>query len=251
VNRLHALAASTLLLAGTLAGSRSAAAEDRFRFELEGGAAWQLRNDFAVPGTTGTRIALDEATTGPFAAFRGTLWADVSKRTSLRLLAAPLKTTASLTPDTPVEFNGTTFPAGQPLDVTYVFNSYRLSWVYRFKSSGPVAFRAGLTAKVRDARIQLTGSGLDSTKSNVGVVPLLYGGVKWQMTDTLALDLDLDAAAASQGRAEDVALRLEAKVSPKVDLFVGARTLEGGADNDEVYSFAWFAYAVGGVAIRF
>ena len=49
----------------------------------------------------------------------------------------------------------------------------------------------------------------------------------------------------------DVALRLEAKVSPKVDVFVGARTLEGGADNDEVYSFAWFAYAVGGVSFRF
>jgi hypothetical protein len=240
-----------LLLAGALAGARPAAAQDRFRLELEGGAAWQLRNDFAVPGDTGTRIALDEATQGPFAAFRGTLWADVSKRTSLRLLAAPLKTTASLTPDTPVDFNGTTFPAGKPLDVTYVFNSYRLSWVYRFKSSGPVSFRAGLTAKVRDARIELTGSGLTNTKSNVGVVPLLYGGVRWQMTDTLALDLDVDAAAASQGRAEDVALRLEAKVSPKVDLFVGARTLEGGADNDEVYSFAWFTYAVGGVAIKF
>jgi len=247
MNRRLPLLASLLLLAAT---ARPAAAEG-FRLELEGGAAWQLRNDFAVPGDTGTRIALDEATTGPFAAFRVTLWADVSKRTSLRLLAAPLRTTASLTPGTPVEFNGTLFPAGQPLDVTYVFNSYRLSWVYRFNHSGPVAFRAGLTAKIRDAKIELTGSGLQNAKSNVGVVPLLYGGVRWQMTDTLALDLDVDAAAAKQGRAEDVALRLEAKVSSKVDIFVGARTLEGGADNDEVYSFAWFAYAVGGVAIRF
>lgn len=251
VNRTLASVASALLLAVAVAGARPAAAQDRFRFELEGGAAWQLRNDFAVPGDTGTRIALDEVTQGPVAAFRGTLWADVSKRTSLRLLAAPLRTTASLTPDTPVDFNGTTFPGGQPLDVTYVFNSYRLSYVYRFKSSGPVSFRAGLTGKIRDAKIELTGSGLQSTKENTGFVPLLYGGVRWQMTDTLALDLDVDAAAAKQGRAEDVALRLEAKVSPKVDLFVGARTLEGGADNDEVYSFAWFAYAVGGVAIKF
>ncbi len=250
MNRALASVASALLLAVAVA-ARPAAAEDRFRLELEGGAAWQLRNDFAVPGDAGTRLFLDDATQGPFAAFRGTLWAEVSRRTSLRLLAAPLRTTASLTPDTDVDFNGTVFPAGEPLDVIYVFNSYRLSWVYRFKSSGPVAFRAGLTAKIRDAKIELNGSGLSNTKANVGVVPLLYGGVRWQMTDTLALDLDVDAAAASQGRAEDVALRLEAKVSPGVDLFVGARTLEGGADNDEVYSFAWFAYAVGGVAIRF
>ncbi len=249
MSRTRAFLASSILAAFALAAP--AFADDRFRLELEGGAAWQLRNDFAVPGDTGTRLSIDEANQGPFAAFRGTLWADVSKRTSLRLLAAPLRTKATLTPDTDVEFNGTLFPAGRPLDVDYVFDSYRLSWVWRFKSSGPVSFRAGVTAKIRDARIELEGSGLSSAKTNTGFVPLLYGGVRWQMTDALALDLDVDAAAASQGRAEDVALRLEAKVSPTVDLFVGARTLEGGADNDEVYSFAWFAYAVGGVSFRF
>ena len=249
MQRKLAVVASAILATLALAGP--AAAEDRFRLELEGGAAWQLRNDFAVPGDGGTRLSIDEANGGPFAAFRGTLWADVSKRSSLRFLAAPLRTTATLTPETPVEFNGALFPAGQPLDVTYVFDSYRLSWVYRFRHSGAVSFRAGLTAKVRDAKIELEGSGLANAKTNTGVVPLLYGGVRWQMTDALALDLDVDAAASGQGRAEDVALRLEAKVSPKVDVFVGARTLEGGADNDEVFSFAWFAYAIGGVSFRF
>lgn len=247
MNRALALLASVLVLS---AAARPAAAE-RFRLELEGGAAWQLRNDFAVPGGAGTRLAVDEANRGPFAAFRGTLWADVSKRTSLRLLAAPLRAKATLTPDAPVEFNGTTFVAGRPLDVAYVFDSYRLSWVWRFRSRGPVSFRAGLTGKVRDARIELSGEGLASAKENTGFVPLLYGGARWQVTDALALDLDVDAAAASQGRAEDVSLRLEARVSPKVDVFAGVRTLEGGADNDEVYSFAWFTYAVGGVAVRF
>jgi len=241
---------ATLLAAAAFAAS-PALADDRFRLELEGGAAWQLRNDFAVPGDTGTRLSIDDANGGPFAAFRGTLWWHLGERSSLRLLAAPLRTSATLTPDAAVDFNGTTFAAGQPLDVDYVFDSYRLSYVYRFRSSGPVSFRAGLTAKIRDARIELTQGALSSAKTNTGFVPLLYGGVRWQMTDALALDLDVDAAAASQGRAEDVALRLEAKVSPKVDLFVGARTLEGGADNDEVYSFAWFAYAVGGVSFRF
>lgn len=247
--RTLALLAFAALIA--LAGTGPAGADDRFRLELEGGAAWQLRNDFAVPGDTGTRLSIDEAAGGPFLAVRGTLWYDLSERTSLRLLAAPLRTKATLTPDAPVEFNGTTFSAGTPLDVDYVFDSYRLSWVYRFRHSGPVSFRAGITAKVRDAKIELAQAGVSSAKTNTGFVPLLYGGVRWQLTDALALDLEADALAASQGRAEDVALRLEAKVSPKVDLFLGARTLEGGADNDEVYSFAWFGYAIGGVAFRF
>lgn len=247
MTRRTVLLATLVLLTAT---ARSAAA-DRFRLELEGGAAWQLRNDFAVPGDTGTRLSIDEVNQGPFATFRGTLWYDLGPRSSLRLLAAPLRTTAALRQDEPVSFNGTVFPAGTPLDVTYVFNSYRLSWVYRFRSSGPVSFRAGLTAKVRDAKIELAGGGVTSAKTNTGFVPLLYGGVKWQMSDTLALDLDVDALGASQGRAEDIALRLEARVSPKVDVFAGVRTLEGGADNDEVYSFAWFTTAIGGVSFRF
>lgn len=248
MRRTFAFLAPALLIAAALAAPARA---ERFRFELEGGAAWQLRNDFAVPGDTGTRLSIDEANDGPFLAVRGTLWYDLGPRSSLRLLAAPLRASATVASDAPVDFNGATFAAGTPIDVDYVFDSYRLSWVYRFRSSGPVSFRAGVTAKIRDAKIELTQPGLSSAKTNTGFVPLLYGGVRWQMTDTLALDLEADALGASQGRAEDVALRLEAKVSPTVDLFVGARTLEGGADNDEVYSFAWFAYAVGGVSIRF
>ena len=81
--------ASTLLLCAAAAAAAPASASDRFRLELEGGAAWQLRNDFAVPGDTGTRLSIDDANAGPFAAFRGTLWWDLGERSSLRLLAAP------------------------------------------------------------------------------------------------------------------------------------------------------------------
>ncbi len=238
-----------LLVALSLA-VRPVAAEG-FRLDLETGAAWQLRNDFAVPGTEGTRLSIDEADRGPFLAARATLWAELGERSSLRLVAAPFRAKATLTPESAVEFDGATFAAGEPLDATWVFDSWRLSYVWRFRSSGPVSFRAGLTAKVRDARIELAQGGFSKAKSNTGFVPLLYGGVRWQMTPRLAFDLEADGAAASQGRAVDVAARVEANVSPGVDLFLGARTLEGGVDGDEVYSFAWLAYGVGGVSIRF
>ena len=239
-----------ILIAALFLADRAVAAEG-FRLDLETGAAWQLRNDFAVPGTGGTRLSIDEADRGPFLAARATLWADLGERSSLRLVAAPFRAKSTLTPESAVEFHGATFAAGEPLDATWVFDSWRLSYVWRFRSSGPVSFRAGLTAKVRDARIELAQGGFSKAKTNTGFVPLLYGGVRWQMTPRLALDLEADGAAASQGRAVDVAARLEARVSPGVDLFLGARTLEGGVDGDEVYSFAWLAYGVGGVSLRF
>ena len=36
-----------------------------------------------------------------------------------------------------------------------------------------------------------------------------------------------------------------------LELRVGYRMVEGGADNDEVYSFAWFHYVVAGLGMSF
>jgi NAD(P)-dependent dehydrogenase (short-subunit alcohol dehydrogenase family) len=41
------------------------------------------------------------------------------------------------------------------------------------------------------------------------------------------------------------------RLSDRVELDLGYRLLEGGADNDEVYTFAFFHYAVAGVRVRF
>jgi hypothetical protein len=231
--------------------SAHALADSPFRLDLEAGAVWQERNDFAVPGTTGTLVTLAPYDKGPWAAFRGTLTWDAGERWSLRFVAAPLSTTTTFKPASPVDFQGQVFAAGEPLTVDYRFNSYRATWYYRFPSSGSVSFRGGLTANVRDARIGLTNPQLSSAKANVGFVPLLYGGVRWQATERLALDLEAEGLAAPQGRAGDVALRGEWALSRRVSLSAGVRLLEGGADNDEVYNFATFVYAIGGVSVRF
>ena len=240
-----------LSVALLLTSALDAAEPSRFSLELEGGAAWQARNDFAVPGDGGTRVELGQFNSGPAAAFRGTLTWDVGSNWTLRAVVAPLSLTTDFVPGTPVVFQTTTFPAGAPLSVAYRFNSYRLSAYHRFPSSGPVAFRGGLTLKVRDARIGIAGSGLADEKTNVGLVPLLYGGIRWQATPRLALDLEAEGLAAPQGRAGDVSLKAEWAQSERVALFGGYRLLEGGADNEEVYNFATFHYLVGGVRIRF
>ena len=82
-------------------------------------------------------------------------------------------------------------------------------------------------------------------------MPLLYAFARYQATDRLALEAEADALAAPQGRAEDVSVKVVFRVSDTVDLDVGYRLLEGGADNDEVYTFAFFHYAAAGVRIRF
>ena len=233
-----------------LAAPRPASAGD-FEVAVEGGAAWQTRNDFRIPGDGGTLVKLADYDSGPAASFRATLRWDFTERQSLRLLVAPLSLDTTFTPADPVVFQDLVFPAGQPTDATYVFNSWRLTWYWRFASTGKWSFRLGATLKVRDAEIGLAGVPGSSVKDDLGVVPLLYAYARYQATASLALEAEADARAAPQGRAEDVSLKAVVRLNDSVDLDLGYRLVEGGADNDEVYTFAFFHYAVAGVRVRF
>ena len=61
--------------------------------------------------------------------------------------------------------------------------------------------------------------------------------------------LEGDALAAPPGRAEDVLFAAAYRVSDRVELKAGYRILEGGSDNDEVYTFSLFNYASVGIFI--
>ena len=241
---------SRIILAVTLlVCSLAIGAQERFTLDLEAGPAWQLRNDFAVPGDGGTLVRLDDR--GPVAAVRATLTWRATERWSLRFLAAPLSTESEFTAAAPVLFEETTFAAGEPIRADYRFDSYRIGAYYSFAPAGSWSARAGATLKVRDAAIELTSATRTASKTNTGVVPLLYGGVRFQASPHVAIDFDADAAAASQGRAVDARLRVERQFGERASFYLGARILEGGADNEEVFSFGTFAYAIGGLQLRF
>jgi hypothetical protein len=244
--RRSILAAGT---AGLLSLAGPAAAEPRWHLAFEAGAAWQARNDFRIPGDGGTLVELPDA--GPVPSFRATLTLDLSDRQSVRLLAAPLRIDQTFTPAEPVAFEDLVFPAGVPADSSYRFDSYRATWYWRFAPRGPWTFRLGATLKVRSAEIGLSGAPGSAVRDDLGVVPLLYAYARYQVGDRFAIELEADALAAPQGRAEDVSLKGVWRVSDSVELDLGYRLLEGGADNDEVYTFALFHYAVAGVRVRF
>ena len=221
--------------------------QERFAAEVEAGPAWQLRNDFAVPGDRGTLVRVEDR--GPATAARVTLTWNMNERWSLRLLAAPLSIQSELTPDRPIAFQDATFPAGEPLRVDYRFDSYRVSALRHFERGGRWAFRAGATLKLRDAEIGLRSATRETSKSNRGLVPLLHAGARLRLSERIALDTEMDAAAAPQGRAVDALVRVEARATRSTWMYAGARMLDGGADNDEVNTFATFAYVVGGVRV--
>jgi hypothetical protein len=126
--------------------------------------------------------------------------------------------------------------------VTYRYEPVRsTNWTFGF----------GATAKVRHAAIRLRQGGMMAEKTDVGVVPLVNVKLERRLGGSASLLVEGDALAAPQGRAEDIFAGVSIDAGRRWSIKAGYRLLEGGADNDEVYTFAAVHYLAAGVGIRF
>jgi hypothetical protein len=223
---------------------------ERLTVEVEGGPVWQTRNDVRIPNEGGTEFSLvDVIGQGPDVAFRVDVGFDPWEKHGFRVVLAPLTIDGRGTLDETVSFAGETFAPGVPTDATYQFSSYRFTYRYRFFRGSTWTWKGGLTAFVRDARIALDQGDRAAEDTDVGLVPLLYLGGEARWPSGWQLRLDFEGSAASQGRAFDIAAKLGYALDERWDVSIGYRTIEGGADVDRVYNFAWLHFAV--VSVRF
>lgn len=229
-----------------------AAAQCAFDFDVESGLVGSGYNDVRIPGDTGTQFSLSEdLDTSSDVYFRARLEYTFGGRHAISTLYAPLTLKARGTLHDALVFVDTEFPAGTEVDGTYTFNSYRMTYRYTLTSSDRFEVGIGLTAKIRDALIRVEGGAQSAEKTDVGLVPLLNFRLAWDPTDRIRLLLEGDALAAPQGRAEDVIAAVLFDATDRVSLRLGYRIVEGGADNDEVYTFALLNYASAGVIVSF
>ncbi len=250
--RLVAFLVTSALLAHPTA-ARAQADESRFELELEAGAVWQSRNDVQIPNdSSATRFALDDVLGGgAWPAARVTFTWNVRDRHSVRFLAAPLEVDETGTLDQTTNFAGATFAAGLPTEAKYQFNSWRVGYRYRVLHNDRWTLRAGFTAKIRDAEVALEQPGISARDTDTGFVPLGHFSGVYRFSDRWNFVWDLDALAGGPGRAADLSLKLAYEVTPRLTISGGYRTLEGGADVDDVYNFAWLHYGVVSTTFRF
>jgi hypothetical protein len=239
-----------VLLAAAQARAQSGD-DDRFGIALEFGAVGFSRNDVRVPGTSGTEFDMTDLTgSAPdfFARVNGH-W-DINEKHGVRLVLAPLEVsgTGELQQDT--EFAGETFSAGTTEGI-YKFNAYKLTYRYTFRDRGAWRWRVGFTGVIRDANIELRQGALQANDDDVGFVPALHVSGEYRFNDHWLFALDFDGLAGGPGRLFDVAMKLEYDLTDRWRIGGGYRTLEGGADTDDVYTFAWLHYGVLNVSYRF
>ena len=117
---------SVVLLAVSALGlvAAEARAQDRWRIDVENGAAISGYNDVAIPGNTGTRFSMTDdlkSDTEDFWRVRADF--RLAQKHVLSGLIAPLTINSSGTFNAPVDFAGATFAPGVPTDGTWTFNS--------------------------------------------------------------------------------------------------------------------------------
>lgn len=219
---------------------------------LEGSAIWQTRNDQRIPGQGGTEFSLSDFKSGPFPGLRLYVGHTFSERHEIRALYAPLEVEIDGQFNQAVLFRETTFSAKTDTKALYKFNSYRLTYAYHLEPRGEWRMALGFTGKIRDAEVRLTQGAQRESETNVGFVPLLHFQANRSLSETWLFRFDFDGLAAPQGRAFDLAFFMERPLNwNNLSAFGGYRTLEGGADNDKVFNFAWLHYAVLGVRGEF
>lgn len=231
------------VVAATSPGA-AAAQTPTLELELEGGPAWQSYNDVEIPNDgTATRFSLkDLAGAGPWPVGRIYLTWNLSERHGVRLLLAPFSLTETGTVSGPLSFASASFTESAPVEATYTFNSYRASYRWRLHSGDRSTAWLGFTAKVRDASIGLAQGATSGRKDDLGFVPLLHLAVDWRPGSRWSLSVDADALAGGPGRAVDASLKLGYDINDRWSIRAGYRALEGGADVESVYSFAWLQY---------
>lgn len=227
--------------------------EDRaFTLEAETGGLWFSRNRTQIPSDTGTRFDLDDLTgSGPDGYLRLSASYRFSPQHSLRLTYAPIRASGNRMLDADVRFADADFTADAPVKGAYRFDTYRLTYRWTFHNSDSWDFGVGASVLLRDAKIQLQQGNTIRTDDDIGAVPLLHLYGARHLSPSTSLVLDIEGAAAPQGRAIDASLTLRHTLPSGWQVFAGYRTLEGGADNSNVYTFAWVHFATVGLGVTF
>lgn len=216
--------------------------------DLETGLAFQGYNDVRIPNETGTEFNFngDFELQGPVIPLRIRLGFTFNERNHVFALFAPLGLNYEGPAPFDIRFQNTDFDQGEFIEGFYKFNSYRLTYRRDFFVSDRWTLGAGFTAKIRDARVQLTAGEKTDKKDDLGFVPLLNLFAAYHF-EGFTVWFEGDGLAGGPGRAFDLFLGGKFAVMENLHLKGGYRFLEGGANVSDVYNFTLVNFAILGI----
>lgn len=220
--------------------------------DIETGLVFTHYNDVAIPNNQSNRFSLKNdliPNSEPFVRIR--YGYQIDEKHWVGFLFAPLTIHSKGVFDKNINFQNKLYKSGEQIDATYRFNSYRFLYRYTLHQAGKNTFSLGMALKIRDAKISLNTHTTQTSKENLGFVPLISFNYTHHFTDRYAAVIEGEGLIAPQGRAEDIFIGGHYKINNYAELKAGYRVLEGGADNEKLYTFSMFNYATLGVIFKF
>ena len=221
-------------------------------FTLESGMVFTQYNDVRAPNgdnDSGSLFSLkddfQEVQTPVY--FRAEARYLFNEKHTVEVTAAPLAVESNDYIGNTIEFENQAFE-GNNISVNYQFNTYRLSYRYRIIDRSRFLMDLGASLLVRDAAITIRQDDRQASNTDLGYVPLISLNTVYKINEQFHAVLKGDALVGPVGRAEDFFLGLQYNPSSKLALKAGYRLIEGGADVDQVYNFAFFHFASFGLA---
>jgi hypothetical protein len=142
------------------------------------------------------------------------------------------------------------FPSGTPIDISYGFDFWRVSYLYDFIGDPATILAVGASLQVRNASLVFTsGSGaLRSVQQNIGPVPILKLRAAHWFGPLFGMDFEADGFYASsaffngstrafEGWIWDASLTAKTRFAPRVAAFLTVRSIGGGARGTNAYSY--------------
>jgi len=230
-----------------------------FRADYEVGPLYIAQNDnrYGAGGTEFTARDVGQRE-NLFLSHRLAVEAPLAERHSLVFVYAPLDVTTRATLGEDVLFNETLFAAGTVVDSRYLFDGYRLSYLYTLVLRERLVVQLGASGQIRNAQVALTASdgSLHAFESDIGLVGAIKARLFWDPAGTGGPYWLVDADAFStfgllgevRGAIYDLALTFAVPVAKGADLTFRGRLLGGGAEvpDKEIDNWANFvAFTLG------
>ncbi len=152
--------------------------------------------------------------------------------------------------DKPVVIDDASFAPGTPFNAVYGFDFWRISYLYDFMKDPATILGVGLSLQIRNAAIDFTSvnGNTRAVDQNIGPVPIIkFRAARW-FNPMIGLDFEADGFYASSaffngsgksftGWIWDASLSAKTHVVPHACVFVVIRSIGGGAQGNNAYSY--------------
>lgn len=161
----------------------------------------------------------------------------------------------------PLVIDDATFAPGTPVDITYGFDFWRLSYLFDFARAPETILGVGLSLQLRNASIVFTSVDTSpaerAVQQNIGPVPILKARAAHWFSPMIGVDFEADgfyassaffngSGAAFEGWIWDTALSAKTHLAPNAVAFLTVRSIGGGASGSNAYSYRSATTSTGG-----